>query len=381
MPGITMRTNKMTRRKLLIAVTTTLTVLALSLSGWVYKAKTQHDLNMKLLGAVRKGNAEESRLLLASGANPNIRDVPENPLSFWQQMRLALRLEPKKDEPTDSQTSTVLEMALYFESSSEPGLVNDNTLLVKALLDAGARPDDTTSDHETPLMWAVSRNQLKTIQTLLDHGANPLAKDNFGETPIFYLQDDTGYQIRNEIKIAELLIKLGSDVNAVDIDGETPLLCCVHKRSGCDIALLRFLLAKGAKVNARTKEGVSILLKATKVNDREATRILLNAGADASVSDSDKNTPLNFAAFSGSLPIVEMLLTHHAKIEPIDSEGNTPLTTTLNGEDNPDVVGALIHRGADVNHRNKAGDTPLALAQKSKFMKSIRLLKAAGARP
>jgi len=140
-----------------------LVLVAALFGGWLYHAKTQRDLNMRLLGAVRKGDVEAARLLLLHGADPNIRDVPQQ-LSLWQQIQRAFHQNSQK---ADDRKSTLLELAFDSEYENPP--------MVKVLLDAGARPDDSSHAHVTLLMTAVSFDQLQTVRTLLDHGANPLA--------------------------------------------------------------------------------------------------------------------------------------------------------------------------------------------------------------
>ena len=71
------KTRRNWHRRTLFGTLAAIIVLALSFCGWVYRAKTQRDLNMKLLGAVRNDDTETARVLLMQGADPNIRDVPE----------------------------------------------------------------------------------------------------------------------------------------------------------------------------------------------------------------------------------------------------------------------------------------------------------------
>ena len=391
MPGTAMTTHKQTRRKLLIAVTTTLTVLALSLCGWVYKAKTQHDMNMKLLGAVRKNDIEAVQSLLAHGTDPNIRDVPDKHLSLWQQIRYAFRWD--KQESYDlfaPQKPTALELALT--SKLMPGDISyvprENVPIVKALLEAGAHPDDTTendsNENETPLMSAVRNNWLQTVRLLLDHGANPLAHDTEGRIPIHFISDELlGVVQGDQLAIARLLVERGNDVNAVADNGGTPLMTSI--RAHCNTSVILFLLSKGANVNARSHEGESALLVATDSEYEAAAKVLVERGAEVNVTDEFKNTPLHICVDRGLLPIGEMLLAHSAKVEAINNGGDTPLTMSVGDEylsdsDTQGMVKLLIRHGADVNHRNKDGDTPLSLARKQNMKGTVRVLLEAGAK-
>ena len=245
--------------------------------------------------------------------------------------------------------------------------------MIKVLLDAGARPDDCSEGRTTPLMMAVLGDRLETAQTLLDHGANPLARDDTGQLPIHYLAFAEGSQL----KVVELLVKRGNNVNAADNEGETVLMKALHKR--VDVSILRSLIAHGANVNARSKNGNSALLEATGVGDVRTILQLLEYGAEVNASG-DHVSPLGCAVFYESLQTVEMLLAHGAKVDPVDVEGNTPLIFSIEYSSHPKIVNVLIEHGADVNHRNNAGETALSLAKKQNYTKTIQLLEAAGAK-
>jgi ankyrin repeat protein len=88
---------------------------------------------------------------------------------------------------------------------------------VRALLDAGARADETDSDGISVLGWAA---------------------------------------IANRVDLARLLIQRGAEVNHVDKKGMTPLLYAASVDFG-DSAMIDLLLKSGARPDARTKEGLT----------------------------------------------------------------------------------------------------------------------------
>ena len=353
-------------------------VLAAIFCRWVYRAKTHRDLNRQLFVAVENRDAVTAKSLLARGADPNIRDLPEQQLTLWQQIKLAFHSSKEARDKVDDDSEegfhrNVLEMAIDLNNMSDSGPHIENVPLVKALLDAGARVDGTTSKrHTTPLMTAVLRSDLKTVRLLIEHGANPLARDDQGALPIHYL--------RWGIEIEKLLVAHGNDVNAADKDGWTPLMWVLY--GGGDMQIIRSLIAHGANVNARSKDGHSPLLWATQIGKREAIQLFLAHGAVVNVHGRDGTTPLNNAA-RASVETVKLLVGHGANIEAVDNEGDTPLISSLYSPDGSylDNVKVLIRHGADVNHRNKAGDTPLSIAKKSKYSAIVKLLEAAGAKP
>lgn len=341
MPDAVNKARLKSRKRMLLGMLGIVLILVLSFGGWVYKAKTQRDLNRQLIAVVLDGDAEAAQSLLKRGADPNIRNVPEQPLSLLRLIRHAFHKDSKTaQDHMDSESRTMLEMALDIDGEHDPE--NENVALVKVLLDAGARTEDSSFCHQTPLMWAISYDRLQTVQTLLDHGADLLAKDDRAQLPIYFLND----RGTDELKIAELLVKRGSDVNAVDYKGTTPLMNLIGGRKE-DLQVVQFLIAHGADVNARSQGGYSALLVSTDIQDSQITRLLLEHGAEVNVYDfKDKNSALQKAVEHDSLQEIAMLIAY----------------------------------GADVNHRNKAGETALSLAKKQNYPKRIRLLEAAGAK-
>jgi len=361
MPDVMNRARPPLRFKALLAAIVVLTLL----SGWYYNTKKRIALTAQLVVAVKKNDTAAALQLLSQGADPDARDAPERPLSFWQLIKHALHRDGSDANYNIYLTArTVLETALDADHA--------NVALAKALLEAGAHADDSSKYGVTPLMTAVSLDQLDRVQMLLEHGANPLAKDNNGQLPIHHIANNLGSQL----EIVELLFKGGADVNAADNEGRTPLINSVTYG---DVGVMRLLLAHGASVNAKSKEGVTALLTAVSTNDADAVQLLLEHGADVNASDASKRTPLCDAALNTQPEIVKQLLEHGAKVDPIDMNGDTPLTASLENGDNPDVIRVLLAHHADVRHRNKNDQTALSIAEKGNYGESIILLKVAGA--
>jgi len=337
------------------------TIIVLSLlCGWYYNAKNRIALTGKLVVAVQKNDTKMAEELLAQGADPDARDEPERPLNLWQLIRHALHRDSSDPNYTAYMSAhTVLETALDPEHNNLP--------LAKALLEAGAHADYSSEHGVTPLMTAVSLDQLERVHLLLDHGASPLAKDGNGQISLHHLANNLGSQL----EIVQLLVQRGDGVNAADNDGRTPLINCVTYGDG---SVIRFLLAHGASVNAQSKEGVTALMTAISANDTDAIQLLLEHGANVNAIDSSKRSSLCEAARNALPAIVTLLLDHGANVDPIDMNGDTPLTACLDFGDNPDVVRILLAHHADIMHRNKDGATALSIAKKAEYSQSLALL-------
>ena len=119
-------------------------------------------------------------------------------------------------------------------------------------------------------------------------------------------------------------------------------------------------------------------MRAARTNDVEVMRLLLDGGADPSITLADGTTVLMLAAGqglgaprgdgprirvpteAGAVEAVRLLLDRGVDINATSTNGNTALHAAVNRGDS--VVKLLAERGADLTAKNKAGQTPLDIA-------------------
>ncbi|KAJ9443903.1 Ankyrin repeat [Diplonema papillatum] len=96
-------------------------------------------------------------------------------------------------------------------------------------------------------------------------------------------------------------------------------------------------------------------------------------GADPTKTDCFRKTPLHYAAATGCLSLIELLLAHGAPIDGNDRDCRTPLAEAVdNGVET--AVHHLLRRGASAAFATNAGSTPLHLAAAGGNESVVRLL-------
>ncbi len=196
-------------------------VKLLLLHGADANARAATGITALMIAARYRGNAEVVRLLLAKGAKPNADAEVRNDASalFFAAMagdvqtaRALVEAGAKPDQ----------KMKLLGQFVSTPLLIaasNDDAVMVEFLIGKGANPNDVDADGLTALDWATLTNHAGTVQSLLAGGAKVNHVDNFGMTPLLYAASvDFG-----DTAVLEKLIAAGADLKARNKQGQTAL--------------------------------------------------------------------------------------------------------------------------------------------------------------
>lgn len=131
-------------------------------------------------------------------------------------------------------------------------------------------------------------------------------------------------------------------------------------------------------------DGKTPLHMAVEGNQPEAVRYLMSKGADIEAKTSAGETPLLLSAKAGNIAMFDLLLSSGAERFATDDNGNTALLLALDAlKDEPEkalqMTEALIQRDADVNATNRWQRIPLHLAAQHDFEPVARLLIQKGA--
>lgn len=156
------------------------------------------------------------------------------------------------------------------------------------LLELGANLEATSSAGYSPLSLATLLGDIKTIETLLDAGADKFVLNSFDET-ILHLSARSV----NCLNVCPILIEAGLAVDQVDSEGNTALHAAARFGQGG----MQILLNAGAEIDAKNDLGFTPLHLALTAFDIKAQQIsvLIEAGADFSIKDNNDQTPLERA--------------------------------------------------------------------------------------
>ncbi|XP_051999191.1 M-phase phosphoprotein 8 isoform X2 [Xyrauchen texanus] len=117
--------------------------------------------------------------------------------------------------------------------------------------------------------------------------------------------------------ILRLLIKKGVKVNARQKNGTTALMHAADKSFLTTVAIL---LEAGASVNAQTQAGETALMKACKRGNADVVRLLLENGADCNIMSKYKNTAFYYAKLSNNLMVRDLIKDHMQTLSTVAEE-------------------------------------------------------------
>jgi ankyrin repeat protein len=175
-------------------------------------------------------------------------------------------------------------------------------------------------------------------------------------------QDDPG-------KLKALLVR-GFDANTVNPQGQQGLYVALREPS---LKAAQVLIDwPKTDVNILNIKGESPLMLAALKGHKNLVEKLIKKGADVNKTGW---TPLHYAASSGQLSIISLLLENSAYIDAESPNGTTPLMmAAMYGT--PAAVKLLLQEGADVQLKNQQGLTALQFGQRGNRPDSVEAIAA-----
>jgi len=302
-----------------------------------------------LMWAAAESHPDMVARLIEGGADVNaISDVKE-----WERQR--------SDEPRDKWLPPGGFSALLY--AAREGCA----ACIPVLAAAGANVDQTTAEDISGVVLALINGHYDTAIALLEAGTDPNLYDYTGRGAVYAAADfntmpmsnrpspDVLHNEHTALDVMRLALEKGADPNA-QLTRQAPYRAKLDR--GNDTALAT---------------GTTALARAAKAADVPAIELLLEYGADASLTTRSDVNALMLAAGLGNaeqdttgrfktqediIRTVDILMGQGLDINAADNRGRTALHgAALQGFD--EVVEALVERGADLGALDQDGLTPL----------------------
>ena len=253
---------------------------------------------------------------------------------------------------------------LHFAASA------GHTGLIEFLIERGANVNIQNPSGATPLHEAARSGNTEAISLLLRNGADINAVDANGNTVLHIAVPSA-----NHSAVIRLLLDNRINPNQRDVHGDSPLHVLVTLNRSPDV--VRTLLSGNVDVSVRNIRGQTPLYIAVQEQRVRLIPLLLDAGSDIFAADNSGVTPFGLALQHRG-PVLDALITPET-VKQTDSAGNTMLHIAIQNGIDTVTIGKIIDRGANVNTRNRDGDTPLHIATRLNRRENCEYILSRGA--
>ncbi len=258
---------------------------------------------------------------------------------------------------------------LYFQKA----VSNGEARKVQKALNKGVNVNMQDKNGETSLMYALRTGRIKLFQTLLRHFPNVRLQNKKGQNILFVAMEE------NFPEFILPIVQVNPCVLQDNFNGDTPITYAVKKNN---IRSVQMLIHAHADVNKPDSNGITPLMQAALNKNQKIVKSLLNAGADICAQNSNGETVINLMHQTNNREMSDylecQLLIKELPFGPdvYIQNGYTPLTWAI--ENNKiNFTQTLIDMGAQIDFKDKKGQTPLNAALQTANPNLIRLIKKA----
>ena len=338
--------------------------------------------------AAREGHLELLQLLSEHGAAPTkeedkasalCRAAEGGHLEIVKLLCSQARFHPNL---ADSNGTTALyhAVALRDSNSSSNALSPKAEEMTRFLLSKGADPTlARKDDKETALHRAALNDHTVNIRLLLDAGADPTAQDYLGYTPLL-----TAAKYKSPAAITLLLAAPIKDTPArTDYKNQALKYAARNGSRELALAVLRSAIVdpetgtKDVTIDSVDWSGKTPLLLSIVGGHVQTARLLIRHNPSQEIADSDGRLPLLAAAIGGQDLVVRDLLRAKGSKGPDgvkDKDENTALHLAA-AKGHEAVVRVLLEAGADREEVNVYGESAVDVAEEKKLKRVVRLLQ------
>jgi len=198
----------------------------------------------------------------------------------------------------------------------------DDVATINIMCEQGFDPNSADMDYRTALMVASMNGNVRSVEKLLDYGANPQLKDHHGTCAM---------------------------LEAIH-SGHDQVIGVLLEEHGCHHADVHWL------ENARAS---SLMNQAVFDRDLGQLKRLIRANVNVNAKDYDSRRPIHIAASEGNMAEFQVLVEAGADLEVKDRWGNTVMDEARRSK-NPELMDYLLHsklcRSSLVTNNASAGN-------------------------
>ena len=343
----------------------------------------------------------------ARGDPKSQEDAIQKSIDVIWRTQLSPRAEPattqmtkqKAPSPKPKKKASTIRFSLLTSSTKSEALgqaaANGDEPTLTRLLSENVHVNCTTLGSKTPMMRAAINGQVQCMSILGASGADEFAVDKSGATALHHAI------LSNQIPAVKWLLEtyppsevvrhrssMRSRIDATnwgrsqrtlreipDTTGLRPLHIAVEHDAG---GMVKTLLAAGADMEAKNKQGRTPLIHAIISSRRDSFDTLLRSGARIDQTDAMGMSALHWAAGLGQVATITTLLEKGASRLAHDIAGHEPIHQAAARGHIP-AVEALITEGSDLdrptkNADNSNGESLLHIASLYNHLNLVRYL-------
>lgn len=303
------------------------------------------------LATNNKDEKEIVTLLIASGADVNAKDkygvtVLHDALSCGNEDLVPILIAHGADATAKSNFGG----SAWFYAAQE----TYKKAVFELLSEKGAKHDEPNENGLMPLHLAMEHDNGALVRYLLENGADARAVTTKGSHVLHFLTGD-------QVDVVELLISKGADPDAKTTSGST-VLALFLENGGGNIDVIKTLVEHGADVNAATTDGITVLHRAAENASAEILRYMIDKGARVDAKSKAGTTVLSKVVDNDDAGRCTMLLAEKgADLEERNRKGQTTLlaATDTGTYSNRALIRYLVESGANVKARDLLGNSVL----------------------
>jgi ankyrin repeat protein len=235
--------------------------------------------------------------------------------------------------------------------------------IVKLLIPEVVDIDIGDEQGRSATHYCALNGEVECLELLCENGSDVCIEDKLNRTGIHFAA------MKNHSAIIQCLMDRGAELEAVDLDGKSPAHYAARYGS---IDCLNLLLRSAIDIKQSDKDGILASHEAAYHDKLACLKVILKKGqVDIAAVDKKGRNILHKAAQGNAMSCLHWILnTGKLKPDTTDDSYNTALHYSA-ADGHPSAFHCLLQHGANLNHMNYDGETPLDVAKKSGKLQTI----------